>query len=100
MQAPMNMNQPYGGSALPGTQVPDLGSYKHPASALPTPLPQQSAMSKYGMSAGMGAQAQDPSQGIGMGQLQAMGKRTGQKPYEDFMSSRGYKGLPYGLLGG
>lgn len=97
---PRNMQQPYGGESLPGTQPPSMGGYKHPSNGLPTPLQPKKDFSQMGMTAGLGAQAQDPSQGIGMSQLKSMANRTGQQPYEDFISSRGYQDLPYGLLGG
>ena len=92
------MGQPYGGSQLPGTQVPDLGGYKHPEGGLPTPMEEEFDSTAF-QQAGYGAEAPELD-GVGMAGLMAMAKgRSGQPDYEEFMKSRSYQGLPQGLLG-
>ena len=94
---PQQPGQSYG-SQLPGTQVPDLGGYKHPEGGLPTPMEEEFDSSEF-QKAGFGAEAPELD-GVGMAGLMAMAKgRSGQPDYEEFMKSRRYQGLPQGLLG-
>tara|TARA_R110000822_G_C15338773_1_gene495877 strand:- start:5413 stop:5856 length:444 start_codon:yes stop_codon:yes gene_type:complete len=112
MQPQMNMQQPYGGQQLPGTQAPQLGQQ-------PWNMTGEQEMSDYermirdqikagqaadaekvGMqyrNAGMGAQAQDMGQG-GMSGLMSMAQgRSGQQQRQPMGPGTGYQ-LPRGIL--
>tara|TARA_R110000803_G_scaffold210829_1_gene284070 strand:- start:15300 stop:15833 length:534 start_codon:yes stop_codon:yes gene_type:complete len=112
MQPQMNMQQPYGGSALPGTQAPQVGQQQWNMTG-------EQEMSDYermirdqikagqdeeakaaGMpyrNAGMGAQAKDMGDG-GMSSIMAMAQgRSGQQQRQPMGPGTGYQ-LPRGLL--
>ena len=61
---PQLPGQSYGGTQLPGTQVPDLGGFNHPGDELPTPLDPKFDSTAF-QQAGFGAEAPELD-GVGM----------------------------------
>jgi len=93
------MQNPYGGSQLPGTQTPDLGNFEFPTGGLPEPLPAKFDSSSF-QTAGLNAPQIPSTQSNDMFNLAGLARaRSGQEPYERFMGGANFPQLPTGLLG-